>query len=86
MATTSKKLTLEHFLKLREKEPALEFEEGRMRQKVSPKGEHSVVQVALVNSVRWFYRAAPPGTRLFGAEDHLRRPLLRPRCVGVYLG
>ena len=46
MATTSKKLTLEQFLTLPEEEAPLEYEEGRIIQKVSPKGEQSKLQPA----------------------------------------
>ncbi len=44
MVTASKVCTLEEFLDLPEKKPALEFEEGRVTQKVSPKGKHSATQ------------------------------------------
>lgn len=48
VATTTSTLTLEEFLKLPEEKPALEYEEGRVTQKVLPKGEHSTLQSALV--------------------------------------
>lgn len=48
MAVTSTPLTLERFLQLPEEEPALEFADGAVSQKVSPKGKHSALQVALV--------------------------------------
>lgn len=51
MATTQKGITLEQFLKLPEKKPALEFEEGRVIQKVSPTGRHSRLQLALCTFV-----------------------------------
>ncbi len=44
MAVTQQRLTLEEFLKLPEKKPALEFEDGEVTQKVSPKGPHPVLQ------------------------------------------
>lgn len=44
MAVTQQPLTLEAFLKLPEREPALEFEDGDVTQKVSPKGPHGVLQ------------------------------------------
>ncbi len=47
MATVTKQLTLEQFLELPEKKPALEFEEGRVTQKVSPKAKHSTLQYKL---------------------------------------
>jgi hypothetical protein len=40
--------TLEQFLRLPETKPALEFECGRISQKVSPTTEHSVLQKHLV--------------------------------------
>lgn len=51
MATAAKTLTLEEFLRLREKKPALEFEEGRVTQKVSPKTKHSRLQYRLSEAV-----------------------------------
>ena len=48
MAVTSTPLTLEAFLRLPEEEPALEFVDGAISQKVSPKGKHSALQVELV--------------------------------------
>lgn len=57
MATTRKLMTLEHFLKLPEEKPALEFEEGRVTQKVSPKGRHSVLQYAICFLVNGFAQA-----------------------------
>jgi Uma2 family endonuclease len=49
-------LTLEEFLDLPEAKPALEFEEGRATQKVSPKLRHSTLQGAFVESVNRTYR------------------------------
>lgn len=51
MATISKRMTLEQFLKLPEEKPALEYEEGRITQKVSPKGKHSVLQFKVADAV-----------------------------------
>jgi Uma2 family endonuclease len=48
MAVVSKPLTLAEFLQLPEEKPALEFEHGVITQRVSPKGKHSALQVALV--------------------------------------
>jgi Uma2 family endonuclease len=42
------RLTLEEFLSLAEAEPALEYEDGVVTQKVSPKGHHSALQTELV--------------------------------------
>ncbi|MBI2911727.1 MAG: Uma2 family endonuclease [Chloroflexi bacterium] len=48
MALTQRRgLALEEFLKLPEEEPALEFEEGLVSQKVSPKGKHGRLQLEL---------------------------------------
>ncbi len=43
MAILRQPCTLEEFLKLPEDEPALEFEDGKVIQKVSPKGQHSML-------------------------------------------
>lgn len=44
-----RRLTLEEFLHLPERKPALEFVEGEVTQKVSPKGEHSSLQYAIAD-------------------------------------
>src|SRR5438132_11511945 len=49
MAITERRLTLDEFLALPEEEPALELEpDGTVTQKVSPKGQHSTLQSALL--------------------------------------
>jgi Uma2 family endonuclease len=48
MAVTSKPLTLEQFLALPEEKPALEFADGVVTQKVSPKTWHSALQAELI--------------------------------------
>jgi Uma2 family endonuclease len=48
MAVAREHLTLEQFLQLPEEEPALEFADGAVTQKVSPKGKHSLLQATLV--------------------------------------
>jgi Uma2 family endonuclease len=48
---TRTRMTLEEFLALPEEEPALEFEDGEVTQKVSPKGRHSVLQGALFSFI-----------------------------------
>jgi Uma2 family endonuclease len=68
MAITQQGLTLEEFLKLPEEEPALEFEDGLVIQKVSPKGKHSRLQVRLAERVNRF---AEPG-KLASAFTELR--------------
>src|SRR5207248_1678259 len=47
MAVTATPRTLEEFLQLVEEEPALEFADGAVSQKVSPKGKHSALQLEL---------------------------------------
>jgi len=44
MAITEQHMTLEAFLALPEKKPALEFEDGVVTQKVPPRGRHSRLQ------------------------------------------
>jgi Uma2 family endonuclease len=53
MVTTAAAMSLEEFLALPEEKPALEFEDGHVTQKMSPKMRHSVLQgffVVLVNA------------------------------------
>lgn len=57
MAVTERTMTLEEFLRLPEKKPALEFEDGRVTQKVSPKGRHSILQARVA---QFFNRFAEP--------------------------
>ena len=45
MAVAQQRMTLEEFLKLPEQEPALEFADGEVSQKVSPKLHHSALQL-----------------------------------------
>jgi len=47
MAITQQRMTLEAFLELPEKKPALEFEDGVVTQKVPPQGKHSRLQYSL---------------------------------------
>ncbi|MDP9371608.1 MAG: Uma2 family endonuclease [Chloroflexota bacterium] len=56
MAIAQSGLTLDDFLQRPEAEPALEFEEGRIIQKVSPKGQHSSLQSELVELFNRFAR------------------------------
>src|SRR5205823_1603434 len=51
MAIKQQRMTLEEFLKLPEKKPALEFEDGMVTQKVPPKGRHAALQAAMVGLV-----------------------------------
>lgn len=52
MAVTQTHMTIDEFLKLPEEEPALEFEDGTVSQKVSPKGKHSRLQSEFEDHVR----------------------------------
>jgi Uma2 family endonuclease len=56
MVIVPKPVTLEEFLKLPEEEPALEFAEGEVTQKVSPQGQHSVLQYSFCEVVNRFAR------------------------------
>ena len=49
MAITQAQMTLEEFLKLPEEDPPLEFADGKVTQKVSPKAKHSVIEMELAN-------------------------------------
>jgi Uma2 family endonuclease len=47
MAVQQQSITLEEFLQLPEEEPALEFENGMVTQKVPPQGKHARIQLSL---------------------------------------
>jgi Uma2 family endonuclease len=49
---TATQLTLEEFLRLPEQEPPLEYWRGRVTQKVSPQGQHAVLQLSFGSSLR----------------------------------
>ena len=57
MAISEKRLTLEEFLRLPERKPALEFEDGGVIQKPVPKGKHSRLQYALAELLNRFSMA-----------------------------
>jgi Uma2 family endonuclease len=57
MAITQTRLSLEEFLRLPEEEPALEYEDGVVTQKMSPKGKHSRTQYRMAEL---FNRVAEP--------------------------
>src|SRR5947208_16599976 len=76
MAIAEQPLTLEAFLKLPEKKPALEFEDGRATQKVSPKGRHSVLQAKVAE---YLNRFAEPRKLAFAF------PELRATYAGISL-
>ena len=54
MAVAQRRMTLEEFLKLPEEEPALEFADGEVCQKVSPKLKHSRLQSTFVKRIDGF--------------------------------
>lgn len=56
MAVRLKDIGLDRFLELPEEKPALEFENGRITQKVSPKGKHSQLQTDLGGVIQQFAR------------------------------
>ena len=83
MATVQHGLTLEQFLKLPERKPALEFEDGVVTQKMSPKGKHSALQYELAEHINRFAR---PG-KLAWAFPELRTTFVgssRVPDVAVY--
>lgn len=57
MAVASTPLTLEEFLQIPEEKPALEFADGVVSRKVSPKGRHRILQFALAEHLN---RSAQP--------------------------
>lgn len=57
MAITQSGISLEEFLALAGEKPALEYENGRVTQKVPPQGEHAAIQSALVE---FFNRSLRP--------------------------
>jgi Uma2 family endonuclease len=68
MVLATRNMPLEQFLRLPEEEPALEYEQGMVTQKVSPKGKHSRLQPAICEI---FDRLARP-RRLALAFSELR--------------
>lgn len=54
VAISKSYFTLEDFLRLPEEEPPLEYEDGRVTQKVSPQAEHSRLQARLVRLIDEF--------------------------------
>jgi Uma2 family endonuclease len=57
MAITEQRLSLDEFLKLPEEKPALEYEDGVVTQKVSPQGQHSLLQTTLAERINQFGRS-----------------------------
>ena len=54
MTVSEKPLSLEAFLQRPERKPALEYEDGAVRRKVSPKGKHSLLRFALCDRINQF--------------------------------
>lgn len=85
MAIGSRRLTLDEFLALPEEKPALEYLDGVVTQKVSPKMHHSRIQSVFLEAVNGY--GEPSKTAL--AFTELRVTFFRPRWspvpdVGVY--
>src|SRR5437016_496349 len=57
MAIPAQRVTLEEFLELPEEEPALEFEDGVVTQKVPPMGKHAGLQGWIVELFNRFARS-----------------------------
>lgn len=51
MLTSRPGLTLEEFVRLPEREPPLEYEDGEITRKVSPKARHSTVEYQLITAL-----------------------------------
>ncbi|MGI8553857.1 MAG: Uma2 family endonuclease [Dehalococcoidia bacterium] len=64
MTILQHRLTLEDFMNLTEKKPALEFEEGMVQQKVSPRGKHSALQLGFCERLNEFARPRRLGLAL----------------------
>lgn len=60
MVVAQRRLTLDEFLALPEGEPALEYEDGEVTQKVSPTGKHSAIQTELPFILRWLLGDSAP--------------------------
>jgi Uma2 family endonuclease len=50
-AAVGQKMTLDEFLALPEAKPALEYDGGRVTQKVAPQGQHVLLQLKLANRI-----------------------------------
>jgi Uma2 family endonuclease len=66
MAILPQRLTLDEFLALPEEKPALEYLDGMVAQKVSPKGQHSKLQYKLAE---FFNRSAEPHKLAFAFPE-----------------
>jgi Uma2 family endonuclease len=77
MAITRERLTLAEFLELPDEEPALEYFQGTVTQKVAPKPRHSRLQTKLAE---WFNRFAEP-EEIAVAFAELRTTFAGSSCV-----
>src|SRR5262249_53029124 len=82
---TGRRLTLDEFLKLPEEKPALEYDDGVVTQKVSPKMHHGRIQSWLVAAINGYGEPR----KLALAFPETRVTFFRPRWspvpdVGVY--
>ena len=77
MAVRIKDMGLDEFLELPEEKPALEYEDGRITRKVSPKGKHSRLQRDLVAVIERFAHPA----RVAEAFPELRTTFGGRSCV-----
>jgi Uma2 family endonuclease len=57
MAIAQTRVSIDEFLRLPEEEPALEYEDGAVTQKMSPKGKHSATQYAIAALINDFAQA-----------------------------
>src|SRR5438128_11727053 len=81
MAIEQRALTLDEFLALAEEEPALELEpDGTVSQKVSPKGQHSALQLALCEHINAFAR---PRHLALAFPSHASYSAARHMCPGL---
>ena len=76
-AIAHRRMTLEEFLRLRVRKPALEFEDGEVSQKVPPKAKHGPLQGEFVSLVdrqarpRRLARAFPETRTTFAGRSHV---------------
>jgi Uma2 family endonuclease len=56
MVLAQRRIGLEEFLKLPEEKPALEYIDGKVSQKLSPKARHSAIQVEIVERINSYAR------------------------------
>ena len=84
MTLTDTRMTLTEFLALPEVKPALEYENGEVSQKVSPKGRHILLQVQLVLLIHPIIRPSRAG-QVFTELRATFAGMSRVPDVAVYL-